>query len=65
MEDYLKLAPLTGAMAFDLPEMNLDLMQKLLDGVVGEIRTEYVTGYVPRLPMALLAQHKVEIRLVR
>jgi len=64
VEDYLKLAPLTGALAFDLPEMNLDLMQKLLDGVVGEIRTEYVIGYVPETSGGAPRQHKVEVRLV-
>ena len=47
VEDYLKLGPLTGGMPFDLPEITLDLMQKLLDGVVGEIRTEYIAGFVP------------------
>jgi VWFA-related protein len=63
VEDYLKLAPLTGGMAFDLPEINLDLMQKLLDGVVGEIRTEYVAGFVPDPSSGAPRAHKIEIRL--
>ena len=64
VEDYLKLAPLTGALAFDMPEINLDLMQKLLDGVVGEIRTEYIVGYVPETSDGPPRKHKVEVRLI-
>lgn len=64
VENYLKLAPLTGGMAFDLPEITLDIMQKLLDGLVGEIRTEYVAGFVPEVSGGAPRKHKVEIRLL-
>jgi hypothetical protein len=51
-------------MAFDLPEITLDVMQKLLDGVVGEIRTEYVAGFMPEPSGGGPGKHKVEVRLV-
>jgi VWFA-related protein len=64
IENYLHLAPLTGGMAFDLPAITVDVMQKLLDGLVGEVRTEYVAGYVPEASEGSPRPHKVEIRLV-
>lgn len=64
VEEYLRLAKLTGGMPFDLRVLNLAVMEKLLDGMVAEIRTAYVAGFVPEPPAGAPRKHKVEIRLL-
>jgi len=59
---FVQLADLTGGHAYDPPEITLQVMQRVLGGVVGVIRTEYAVGFAPESGAAP-RQHKLEVRL--
>jgi hypothetical protein len=60
---YTLLGSLTGGRAFDLPQISLAVMQQILDFMVGQIRHQYLVGFVPE-PSSKPRTHKLEVRLV-
>jgi VWFA-related protein len=47
IEHFGSLGRLTGGHAFDPPQMDLTILRRILAGLVGEVRTEYVVGFTP------------------
>jgi VWFA-related protein len=60
---FTQLGPLTGGRAFDLPQINLDVMRQILDFIVGQIRHQYLIGFVPE-PSSSPRSHKLEVKLI-
>lgn len=60
---YTQLGPLTGGRAFNLPQISLAVMQQILEFMVGQIRHQYLLGFVPE-PSSKPRTHKLEVRLV-
>lgn len=63
VQRYTRLGPLTGGRAFDLPQISLDVMRQILDFMVGQIRHQYLVGFVPEASPAPRS-HKLEVRLM-
>jgi hypothetical protein len=64
VQKFTKLGPLTGGRAFDLPQISLAVMQQILDFIVGQIRHQYMVGFVPEAASKAPRTHKLEVRLV-
>ena len=62
IEDFARLADLTGGRSFDPPEMNLAVLRQVLRNMVALVRTEYTVGFVPPAAAAP-RKHNLEIRL--
>jgi len=62
IEKFASLGELTGGRSFDPPEITLAVMRQVLAGMVAQVQTEYVVGFVPERGGAG-RQHKLEIRL--
>jgi VWFA-related protein len=62
VQDFASLAKLTGGHAFDPLAVDLALLRRVLTGIVGEARNEYVVGFVPE-STAAARKHKLEVRL--
>jgi len=60
---FTRLGPLTGGRAFNLPQISLAVMQQILDFMVGQIRHQYLVGFVPEVS-STPRSHKLEVRLV-
>jgi VWFA-related protein len=60
IEHFGSLGRLTGGHAFDPPQMDLSILRRILAGLVGEARTEYVVGFTPD---DVGKRHKLEVRL--
>ncbi|HEV1288195.1 MAG TPA: hypothetical protein VNU44_22920 [Bryobacteraceae bacterium] len=63
VQRFTRLGPLTGGRAFDLPQISLSVMQQILTFMVGQIRHQYLVGFVPEASPAPRS-HKLEVRLV-
>lgn len=63
VQRFTRLGPLTGGRAFDLPQISLAVMQQILTFMVGQIRHQYLVGFVPEASTRPRS-HKVEVRLV-
>jgi VWFA-related protein len=63
VQRFTRLGPLTGGRAFDLPQISLSVMQQILTFMVGQIRHQYLVGFVPEASAAPRS-HKLEVRLV-
>ena len=62
IEDFARLADLTGGRSFDPREMNLAVLRQVLGAMVALVRTEYTVGFVPAAAAAP-RKHNLEIRL--
>jgi len=62
IEHFGSLGRLTGGHAFDPPQMDLTILRRILEGLVGEVRTEYVVGFTPDADVEG-KRHKLEVRL--
>jgi VWFA-related protein len=62
IQDFARLAELTGGRSFDPPEMNLLVLRQMLGNMVALVRTEYAVGFVPARAEAP-RKHNLEIRL--
>ena len=62
IEDFARLADLTGGRSFDPREMNLAVLRQVLGAMVALVRTEYTVGFVPTAAAAP-RKHNLEIRL--
>jgi VWFA-related protein len=62
VEEFGSLARLTGGHAFDPPMLTLDVLRRVLAGLVAEARTEYVLGFTPA-PGELDRRRKFEVKL--
>lgn len=60
---YTLLGQLTGGRAFDLPQISLAVLQQILEFMVGQIRHQYLVGFVPE-PSQKPRTHKLQVRLV-
>ena len=65
MFEFAEVGKKTGGQCFDPPIMNNSVLKSILQGLVGQIRAEYVIGYyLPPAPAAASAKkHKVQIRI--
>jgi VWFA-related protein len=63
VEDFARLGEMTGGRSFDPPEISLDVMQKVLEGMAVLMRTEYIAGFVPEGAGGAPRKHKIEIKL--
>jgi VWFA-related protein len=61
--DYARLGELTGGRSFDPPAITLDIMRQILDGMVAQVRNEYVVGFTPEASAGPPRKHKLEVRL--
>ena len=59
---FARLGELTGGRSFDPPSITLTVMRSVLSSMVGQVRTEYVIGFVPEASGGP-RPHKLEIRL--
>jgi VWFA-related protein len=62
VQRFTRLGPLTGGRAFDLPQISLAVMQQILTFMVGQIRHQYLVGFVPEASSSPRS-HKLEVRL--
>jgi VWFA-related protein len=62
IEHFGSLGRLTGGHAFDPPQMDLTILRRILEGLVAEVRTEYVVGFTPD-EAEQGRRHKLEVRL--
>jgi len=62
-EAFAGLSELTGGRDFDPPEITLDVMQRILEGMVFYAGTEYVVGFSPEAGDGKPRKHKIEVRL--
>lgn len=63
VQGFTRLGPLTGGRAFNLPQISLSVIQQILTFMVGQIRHQYLVGFVPEASPAPRS-HKLEVRLV-
>jgi VWFA-related protein len=63
MEEFAQLGSLTGGRSFSPPEITLNVMRQILAGMVAQVRTEYVVGFVPEPDAGAARSRKLEIRL--
>jgi hypothetical protein len=61
--DFMRLAELTGGVAFAPPQITLDVVRAILGALARAVRSEYAAGFVPAEPGAKPRRHAVEIRL--
>jgi hypothetical protein len=64
VQSFTRLGPLTGGRAFDLPQIGLGVMQRILDFIAGQIRHQYLVGFVPEVSASAPRSHKLEVQLV-
>jgi VWFA-related protein len=64
VEDFGRLGELTGGRSFDSPQLSLEAMRQILSFMVGQVRNQYVAGFVPEKTGAPERQHKLEVRLL-
>jgi VWFA-related protein len=64
VQRFTRLGPLTGGRAFDLPQIGLGVMQQILDFIAGQIRHQYLVGFVPEVSASAPRSHKLEVQLV-
>jgi len=64
IQDFARLGDLTGGRSFDTPTMSLPVMRQILAFMVGQVRNQYLVGFVPDPPIGPPRQHKLEVRLL-
>ncbi|SPE41347.1 exported hypothetical protein [Candidatus Sulfopaludibacter sp. SbA3] len=64
IQDFARLGELTGGRSFDSPQLSLNVMRQILGFMVGQVRNQYLAGFVPEKPAGPQRQHKLEVRLV-
>jgi VWFA-related protein len=64
IQDFARLGDLTGGRSFESPTVSLQVMRQILGFMVGQVRNQYVVGFVPDTPAGPARQHKLEVRLV-
>lgn len=62
IQDFASLAERTGGRAFDPPIFNDSTVKRILEALVGYVRTEYVVGYTPKSTSSKRPR-KVQVRL--
>jgi len=62
IQDFASLGERTGGRAFDPMVFNDSTVKRIIQGLVGYVRTEYVVGYTPQ-PAGGKRSHKVQVRL--
>lgn len=63
IQRFTQLGPLTGGRAFDLPQVSIAVMQQILGYMVGQIRHQYLAGFVPEVSGSPRT-HKLQVRLI-
>ena len=63
-EAFAGLGNATGGSDFDLPEINLDVMQRIRESMVFLAQTEHVVGFSPQAGDGSPHRHRIEVRLV-
>ena len=63
IQDFASLGELTGGRSFDPPVINLMMMQRILGGMVAQVRCEYVVGFTPPPENGDPRKHKLDVRL--
>jgi hypothetical protein len=63
IQDFARLGDLTGGRSFDTPTMSLQVMRQILAFMVGQVRNQYLVGFVPDPPIGPARQHKLEVRV--
>ncbi|SPE38271.1 exported hypothetical protein [Candidatus Sulfopaludibacter sp. SbA3] len=63
VERFGSLGEMTGGRNFDPPEINLDVLQKVLEGMSVLMRTDYVAGFSPEANSGTPHKHRIEVKL--
>ena len=61
MQEFAGMGEATGGAAFDPPFLNSAVLKAILEGLVGQIRSQYVLGFYP--PAGKATRHNLRVRL--
>jgi VWFA-related protein len=64
MQEFAEMGEATGGTAFDPPFMNSAVLKTILQGLVGQIRSQYVIGYYPPAGAGKPGRHNLRLRLL-
>jgi hypothetical protein len=63
IQEFARLGELTGGRSIDPMWVNLEIMRRILGGMVAQVQCEYIAGFAPGAGTGKPTPHKIEVRL--